>query len=90
MLAFDFGGWAAIVAAAAWGVLVIALGIMLWRLSVVMESTRMLVDDIRRETVPLLEGSPPPSHRSTSSSTTWTASCSRPGASFEAPTGSPL
>ena len=50
----SLGGWAAIVFAAFWGVLVIVLGLVFVNLFRVLESTKMLIDGIRQETVPLL------------------------------------
>ncbi len=48
------GGIAAIIFAAFWGLLVLFLAYLLLKLGSVLESTRMLVDGIRQETVPLL------------------------------------
>lgn len=56
MLAVSLGGWAAIIAAAFWGLLVAFLAIVCFRLASVLESTKMLIDDVRKETVPLLDG----------------------------------
>ena len=50
----SLGGWAAIVFAAFWGVLVIVLGVVFINLFRVLEATKMLIDGIRQETVPLL------------------------------------
>jgi hypothetical protein len=50
----SLGGWAAIVFAAFWGVLVLVLGLVFVNLFRVLESTKMLIDGIRQETVPLL------------------------------------
>ena len=48
------GDVALIVLAAFWGLLVLFLCVVLFRTASVLESTRMLVDGIREETVPLL------------------------------------
>jgi uncharacterized protein YoxC len=48
------GGIAAITAAIAWGALVVFLSILVFQLSVTARETATLVDDIRKETVPLL------------------------------------
>jgi uncharacterized protein YoxC len=48
------GGWAAIIAAIAWAVLVLILVVVMFTLARVLESTKMLIDGIRQETVPLL------------------------------------
>jgi hypothetical protein len=56
MLAVSLGGWAAIIAAAFWARLVAFLAIVCFRLASVLESTKMLIDDVRKETVPLLDG----------------------------------
>lgn len=48
------GGVAAIVAAVAWAVLVVFLGLMLVNVFRLLESTKLMVDDLRKETVPLL------------------------------------
>lgn len=50
----SLGGWAAIVFASFWGLLVIVLGLVFVNLFRVLESTKMLIDGIREETVPLL------------------------------------
>jgi len=50
----SLGGWAAIVVAAFWGVLVFFLGLVMVNVFRVLESTKMLIDGIRQETVPLL------------------------------------
>jgi uncharacterized protein YoxC len=48
------GGWAAIIAAIAWAVLALILVVVMTGLFRVLESTKMLIDGIRQETVPLL------------------------------------
>jgi uncharacterized protein YoxC len=48
------GGWAAVIAAIAWAVLVLILVVVMFALARVLESTKMLIDGIRQETVPLL------------------------------------
>lgn len=48
------GGWAAIIAAVAWAVLALILVLVMTGLFRVLESTKMLIDGIRQETVPLL------------------------------------
>jgi uncharacterized protein YoxC len=48
------GGVAAIIAAVAWAVLVVFLGLVLVNVFRVLESTKILIDDLRQETVPLL------------------------------------
>jgi uncharacterized protein YoxC len=50
----DFLVAAAIIAAVAWAVLTVWLGFMLFRLAVVLEVTATTIDDLRKETVPLL------------------------------------
>jgi uncharacterized protein YoxC len=50
----SLGGIAAIVFAAFWAVLVLFLGIVLVNVFRVLESTKMLIDGIAKETVPLL------------------------------------
>jgi uncharacterized protein YoxC len=50
----SLGGIAAIVAAFVWLVLVLFLGLVFVNLFRVLESTKMLIDGIRQETVPLL------------------------------------
>jgi uncharacterized protein YoxC len=50
----NLGAIAAIVAAVAWAVLVIFLGLMLIQVFRVLESTKSMIDDVRKETVPLL------------------------------------
>jgi uncharacterized protein YoxC len=50
----SLGGVAAIVAALVWLVLVLFLGLVFVNLFRVLESTKMLIDGIRQETVPLL------------------------------------
>jgi hypothetical protein len=55
MLAVSLGGWAAIIAAAFWALLVAFLAIVCFRLASVLEATRALIDDVRKETVPLLD-----------------------------------
>ena len=54
MLAISWGGLAGLVAAIAWAVLVLALFVVMLNLFRLLESTKMLVDGIRQETVPLL------------------------------------
>ena len=54
MLAISWGGIAALVAAVAWAVLVLALFVVMLNLFRLLESTKLLVDGIRQETVPLL------------------------------------
>lgn len=53
-VAVSLGGIAAIIAAAAWALLVFFLALMVVNLFRVLESTRTLIDGIRQETVPLL------------------------------------
>jgi uncharacterized protein YoxC len=48
------GGVAGLIAAVAWAVLVLVLGLVFVNLFRVLESTKMLIDGIREETVPLL------------------------------------
>jgi uncharacterized protein YoxC len=48
------GGLAAIIAAVAWAGLVVFLSILVFQLSVTVRETATMVDDIRKETVPLL------------------------------------
>ena len=48
------GGIAGLIAAVAWAVLVLVLGVVFLNLFRVLESTKMLIDGIREETVPLL------------------------------------
>jgi Bacterial protein of unknown function (DUF948) len=50
----SWGGIAAIVAAGAWLILAIALSVVLFNLFAVLASTKVLIDGIRQETVPLL------------------------------------
>ena len=50
----SWGGIAAIIAAIAWAFLALALFIVMLNLFRVLESTKMLIDGIRQETVPLL------------------------------------
>ena len=50
----NLGAVAAIVSAIAWAVLVLFLGLMLIQVFRVLESTKMMIDDVRKETVPLL------------------------------------
>ena len=54
MLAISWGGIAGLVAAVAWAVLVLALFVVMLNLFRLLESTKLLVDGIRQETVPLL------------------------------------
>jgi uncharacterized protein YoxC len=49
------GGVAAIIGAVAWAVLVVFLGLVLVNVFRVLESTKMMIDDLRKETVPLLQ-----------------------------------
>ena len=55
MLAVTLGGWAAIIAASFWALLVAFLAVVCFRLASVLESTKTLIDDVRKETVPLLD-----------------------------------
>jgi uncharacterized protein YoxC len=48
------GGVAGLIAAVAWAVLVLVLGVVFLNLFRVLESTKLLIDGIREETVPLL------------------------------------
>ena len=48
------GDWALIVLAVFWGVLVLFLALMLVNLVRLLESTKILIDGVRSETVPLL------------------------------------
>jgi uncharacterized protein YoxC len=50
----SLGGVAAIVASIFWAFLVLFLAYVLFRLAVVLQSTTTMIDDIRKETVPLL------------------------------------
>ena len=50
----SLGGIAAMIAAIAWLVLVFVLSFVIFSLSRVLEATRMLIEGIRQETVPLL------------------------------------
>jgi uncharacterized protein YoxC len=50
----SIGEYAAIIAAVAWAVLVVILVVVLFTLSRVLESTRLLLEGVRQETVPLL------------------------------------
>ncbi len=52
--AISGAGWAAIVAAAAWGLLALFLALVLVNLFRLLESVKILIDGIRQETVPLL------------------------------------
>jgi len=51
---FGAGDWALVILAAFWAALVIFLCIVLFRTASILESTRILVDGIREETLPLL------------------------------------
>lgn len=51
---FDWGGFAAIVAAVAWLILALFLSLMLVNVFRMLESTKALIDGVRDETVPLL------------------------------------
>jgi len=48
------GDWALIVLAVFWAVLVVFLALMLVQMVRVLEATRMMIDGVRQETVPLL------------------------------------
>jgi len=50
----SIGGFAAIIAAVAWAVLVVILVGVMFALFRVLEATRMLIEGVRQETVPLL------------------------------------
>jgi uncharacterized protein YoxC len=50
----SYGGIAAIIAAIAWAVLALILVAVMFTLARVLESTKLLIDGIRQETVPLL------------------------------------
>ena len=50
----DGGDWALIVLAAFWGLLVLFMALVMVNIFRVLESTKMLIDGIRTETVPLL------------------------------------
>jgi uncharacterized protein YoxC len=50
----SLGGVAGLIAAVAWALLVLVLGLVFVNLFRVLESTKMLIDGIREETVPLL------------------------------------
>jgi uncharacterized protein YoxC len=54
LAAISLGGVAAIILAAFWGLLVLFLALVLVNVFRVLESTKMLIDGIRQETVPLL------------------------------------
>ena len=51
---FSAGGWSLIILASFWGLLVFFLALVLLTMFRVLESTKMLIDGIRSETVPLL------------------------------------
>ena len=50
----DWGGIAAIIAACAWGLLAVFLAVVLINVFRLLESVKITVDDLRKETVPLL------------------------------------
>ena len=50
----SLGGWAAIFVAAFWGLVAVALVYAFFQLAVVLQMTTKMIDDIRKETVPLL------------------------------------
>jgi uncharacterized protein YoxC len=50
----SLGGVAAILASVFWAFLVLFLAYVLFRLAVVLQATTTMIDDIRKETVPLL------------------------------------
>ena len=52
--AISWGGVAALIAAGAWALLVLFLGIVLLNLFRVLDATRVTIDDMRKSTVPLL------------------------------------
>ena len=54
MVALSGGDWALVILACFWGLLVVFLCVVLFRTASILESTRVLVDGIREETVPLL------------------------------------
>lgn len=54
LAAISLGGVAAIILAAFWGLLVVFLALVLVNVFRLLESTKMLIDGIRQETVPLL------------------------------------
>jgi len=54
MLALTGGDWALVILAAFWALLVLFLALVLVNVFRVLESTKMLIDGIRTETVPLL------------------------------------
>jgi hypothetical protein len=54
MVALTGGDWALVILAGFWGLLVVFLCVVLFRTASILESTRVLVDGIREETVPLL------------------------------------
>jgi uncharacterized protein YoxC len=54
MLALTGGDWALVILAAFWALLVLFLALVLVNVFRVLESTKMLIDGIREETVPLL------------------------------------
>ena len=54
MVALSGGDWALVILAGFWGLLVVFLCVVLFRTASILESTRVLVDGIREETVPLL------------------------------------
>jgi predicted PurR-regulated permease PerM len=49
------GGVAAIIAAAVWGVLVLFLAFMVFRVALLIDSTTKMVDETRKNTMPLLQ-----------------------------------
>jgi uncharacterized protein YoxC len=50
----SLGGWAAIFVAAFWGIVALALVYAFIQLAVVLQMTTKMIDDLRKETVPLL------------------------------------
>ena len=50
----DWGGIAAVIAACAWGLLAVFLAVVLINVFRLLESVKITVDDLRKETVPLL------------------------------------
>ena len=50
----SLGGWAAIIAASFWALLVLVLAVVMLNVFRLLESVKMLIDGIREETVPLL------------------------------------
>jgi len=54
VIAFSWGGLAGIIAAVAWAFMVLFIAVVMVNVFRLLESTKLLVDGIRQETVPLL------------------------------------